>query len=236
MIDIATPGAAAVRGQLSVPSAFGDVGVFVGDGVAWLSGAGLRTVDVSDPANPRLVQGAEILFPARRIALNGSGLGVLVPGGSDFLQVYDTSDPGRTSNFLAQFVLTSTARDVAIGQGLAYVGGADRLEVVNYRPFDADGQAPTVSLTTSVTDIDPDTAGIQVVEGTPIPLLANVSDDVQVRNVELLVDGVVVRNHVSFPFDFTTTAPRNLPAAGTVSLQVRNGHRRQQHALRRADL
>ena len=50
--------------------------------------------------------------------------------------------------------------------------------------------------------------GIQVLEGTSIVIDADISDDVQVRNVELLVNDVVVANDVSFPFDLSAVAIR----------------------------
>ena len=81
------------------------------------------------------------------------------------------------------------------------------------------GQAPMVSLTTNV-DIDSTQPGIQVMAGTTVPLLANVTDDVQVRNVELLINGEVVGNDISFPFDFNIFATERLWKVNTATLQV----------------
>src|SRR5262249_41691517 len=54
-----------------------------------------------------------------------------------------------------------------------------------------------------------------------VTLAAHVTDDVQVRNVELLVNGALVRNEISYPFDLTTSLP-TIQAAGTVvTLPVR---------------
>ena len=79
------------------------------------------------------------------------------------------------------------------------------MNVVNYLPFDSLGQPPAVTISTSA-DLDPLTVGIQVQNGTTVRVNSNVTDDVQVRNVELLVDGVVVQNDVAFPFDLSAVA------------------------------
>ena len=63
--------------------------------------------------------------------------------------------------------------------------------------------------------------GIQVLEGSSLAIQVDVEDDVQVRNVELLVNGEVVSNDVSFPFDLTATALNDDPEATTVDVQVR---------------
>jgi len=219
-IDVQNPEAPVVADQLTVSVASSDVGVFAGNDVLWLAGSGLRSVDISDPANMQILQtpSGNEFFTASRVALNGSGLGLLVPDGGNFVQVYDTSDPNNVASLVTQFNLSGNAQDVKISRGIGYVAAGNRLEVVNYRPFDALGQAPTVSITSPVADVDQDAADLQVFEGTTITVVADVIDDVQARDVELLVDGQVVGRDVSFPFDLSTTAP--LLAAGATQLQV----------------
>jgi hypothetical protein len=51
-------------------------------------------------------------------------------------------------------------------------------------------------------------------------VLVNVLDDVQVRNVELIVNGQVVQNDVSFPFDLSAVA-LGLDGTDSVTIQVR---------------
>ena len=82
--------------------------------------------------------------------------------------------------------------------------------------------APTVSITSPVADADPNTPGVQVVEGSTIPIEVAVTDDVQVRNVELLVNGQVVANDVSLPFDFVAIAPA-LASGVTTRSRSRSG-------------
>ena len=207
-IDISTDGAAKVLGQLVVPIASFDVGVFVGNGIAWLAGSGLHTVDVSNPSDPTLIHGADLTFTAQRIALNGSGLGVLSPDGNSYVEVYDTSDPNATDNRLIQIPLSGGANDVAISRGIAYVADSAGLEVVNYLPFDNKGVAPTATISTSAPDEDLVTPGLQVFEGSTLPIQANVSDDVQVAEVDLLVNGQVVQIAMSRTHSTSSPSPR----------------------------
>ena len=81
------------------------------------------------------------------------------------------------------------------------------MQVVNYRSFDTLGVPPTIQITQLPADTDPNTSGIQVIEGSTVTLGAKIADDVQVRNVELLVNGQVVKNDVSYPFDLSTVMP-----------------------------
>lgn len=208
-------------GQLNVDVASFDVGLAVGNGVAYLAGSGLRTVDVSDPANLQLLGDAQSFFTARHVALNGSGLGLLATEDQG-VGIYNVADPQNTNAVVTVIDTPGIATHVAIGAGITFVadGGAG-LHVINYLPFDNRGQAPTVNLLAGVFDQDPETAGVQIVEGTSVPIRVDVTDDVQVRNVELLVDGRVVRNDVSFPFDFSAIAVRGEVGATSVTVQVR---------------
>jgi hypothetical protein len=217
-IDISSEAQAAVLGQLSVSIASGDVGVFAANGVAWLAGSGLHTVDVSDPTHPTLIHGADVTFTARRIALNGSGLGVLAPDGNNFVAIYDTSNPNVTANQLLQIPLSGGARNVAISRGIAYVADSAGLEVVNYLPFDNKGVAPQITISTSVPSVDINS--LKVLEGTTVPVRADASDDVQVRDVELLVNGQMVRDAVSFPFDFFAIAPTIAQSGSSFTIQA----------------
>jgi hypothetical protein len=90
---------------------------------------------------------------------------------------------------------------------------ASGLQVVNYRSFDTQGIPPTVTIT------QPPPA--QVTEGEPVTIGASVTDDVQVRNVEVLLNGTVVSNSVSYPWNLTVPMP-TIAANGSnqVTLQV----------------
>ena len=185
----------------------------------------------TDPDNPAPLSGVDANnIAGKMIVANGSGLGVTVgspTGLGNVLDIVNLSNPNNTDGFITQFNLPADPFSVALGGGIAFVAdGTAGLQVVNYLGFDAGGVAPTVDISSAVVDLDPEPGGepgIQVLEGSTIPIQADIFDDVQVRNVELLVDGVVVRNDVSFPFDLSAIAP-NIPdglLTDTVEIQVR---------------
>jgi hypothetical protein len=116
----------------------------------------------------------------------------------------------------------------AIGAGVAFVAdGTAGLVVVNFLPFDNEGQPPTVTLDTSDLDVDPGAPGVQAIEGTRILITADIGGEFggrnveRLRNVELLRDGEVIRNDVSFPFDLAAFIPSLSTGAGEVTFAVR---------------
>ncbi|MCJ8281557.1 MAG: Ig-like domain-containing protein, partial [Rivularia sp. ALOHA_DT_140] len=221
------------RGSLTLPDGGGKL--FVGNGIAYAPAisnfsGGFATANISDPDNITLISGSDVdgtsTSPGTAIAVNGSGLGLLVgrPGGTqaNVLNLMDISDPSETNVFLNRIDLPTAPESVAIASGIAFVAdGSSGLQVINYLGFDNQGQAPTVTITSPNADLDADVEGIQVLEGSSLPIQVDVEDDVQVRNVELLVNGEVVSNDVSFPFDLTATALNDDPEATTVDVQVR---------------
>ena len=231
-IDISS-GALVSRGTVVMPSAGNKL--FVGGGVAYIAAGnggtgGFMTANVANPDSLQLLSGIDSNGVAgTAIALNGSGLAV-VAGSSNFVfgsftsvDVMSVSDPANTANFITRFTLPQVPFDIAIGAGLAFVAdGTGGLQVVNYRAFDNQGQAPIVTATLDAADLDLSTSGIQVQEGSLVRLRPTVTDDVQVRNVELLVNGQVVHNDVSFPFEMSAGLP-TIAGNGSnqVTLQVR---------------
>ena len=198
--------------------------VYVGNDTGFQ--AGYLTVDVSDPKHPALISGPDAAnIAGRAIALNGSGLGVMVgnPGGvfgTNVLDVVNTSDPTKTDQFITRYTLPQSPLDVAIGSGIAFVAdGSAGLQVVNYRSFDTNGVAPTITNVILPNDPDLSTAAIEVEEGKAIKLAATIGDDVQVRNIDVLVNGVVARNDVSYPWDLRAAMP-TIAANGSTSVTV----------------
>ncbi|MEA5620007.1 ScyD/ScyE family protein [Cronbergia sp. UHCC 0137] len=222
IIDISNEAQANILGQLRVSIASTNVGVFAANDVAYLAGSGLRTINVSNPSNPTLISGADNFFTARNIALNGSGL-ALVATENQGLGIYSFNDLQNTNNFITQIDTSGFTYNVAVASGIAYVAdGSGGLKVINYLPFDAAGQTPTnVTINSLVTDIDPNQPGIQVLESSTLSFTTAVEDDVQVRNVELLFNGEVVQNDVSFPFDLSGIAPNITPNNNQLVVQVR---------------
>ncbi|MDA1053499.1 MAG: Ig-like domain-containing protein [Planctomycetota bacterium] len=212
------------RGEVTLPQGGGKLsvnnGVVYAAAINSYSRGGFATVDVTDPASPVVISGSDVVSPfvgpGTAVAANGSGLGLLVgsQNGQHFVDITDLSDAENTNNLLTRFNLPASPQNVAIASGIGYVAnGTGGLIVVNYVPFDNLGQAPVV------TAVGP--AGDNVQEGSFVPIRVNVTDDVQVRDVELLVDGRVVARDVSAPFDLRAVAPALSSGATSVSFQVR---------------
>jgi hypothetical protein len=231
VIDISQPLMVA-RGGVALPQGGG--GLVVGGGVAYVAATsyiygGYETVDVSNPDNPTLIAGTSstqtTAAPNPVLAVNGSGTALVANGAfrgaTAGVQVYNSSDPTKTGNFVTDFPLPASPNSVTIASGIAFVAdGSGGLQVVNYLPFDTKGIPPTINLDTSNLTADPTLGGFDAVEGSLFSLNATVSDDVQVRNVELLVNGQVVTNNVSFPFDLSTYLPTIASAGSTVTVQI----------------
>ncbi|HRF04578.1 Ig-like domain-containing protein, partial [Accumulibacter sp.] len=221
--DVLTP-----RGALTLAVAGGKI--FVGGGVAYVGrddgfSGGFSSVDVSDLDSLRLLSGVDANnIAGGAIAANGSGLAVAVgrPGRTNVLDVLSVLDPSNTANFVTRIDLPAAPKDVVLANGLAFVAdGTGGLQIVNYAGFDTKRIAPNVSITANGVDVDPATPGIQVLEGRTVRVVPTVTDDVQVRNVELLVNGRVVANDVAFPWDLFAQAPSIALGGNTLTLQVR---------------
>jgi hypothetical protein len=90
---------------------------------------------------------------------------------------------------------------VSIYNGIGYVADNESgLHVINYLAFDTGDQAPVISVLTNL-------PGTEVEEGTRFRVSADVTDDVQVRNVEFYIDDVRVATDGNFPFEVRLTAP-----------------------------
>jgi hypothetical protein len=226
-------GSLTALGSLRLASAAGRL--FVGGGVAYVgtiseNSQGYSTVDVSDPTNLRLLSGVDAANVAgQSLAANGSGLlvtagNLLGPRGEAIyaVDVSNTIDPTANGAFLTRITLPAAPKDVVLANGLAFVAdGTGGLQIVNYAGFDTKGIAPSVSITANGVDVDPATPGIQVLEGRTVRVVPTISDDVQVRNVELLVNGRVVANDVAFPWELFAQAPTIAVGGNSVTLQVR---------------
>lgn len=220
------------RGTLRMPAGGGKI--FVGNGIAYVGAengftGGFMTADVLNPDNPVLLSGVDANnVEGLAVVANGSGLACAVgtiplfgTGLSSSFDLLNVLDPADTAAFLTRFPLPAVPFSIALGSGIAFVAdGTAGLQVVNYRSLDNLGVPPGVTLQPPV-DRDPATVGIQVEEGSFLTLGVRVSDDVQVRNVELLLDGRVVVNDVSFPWELTVRAPLLSAGKDTLSLQVR---------------
>ena len=106
--------------------------------------------------------------------------------------------------------------------GMAFVADDKAgLQIVNYMAFDSKGIAPTATATVEGATLNPSTQTLQILEGHRLLVKPVVRDDVQVRNVELLINGQVIASDVSYPYSFTTLAPTLASGVNTLVIQVR---------------
>jgi hypothetical protein len=168
---------------------------------------GFSVFDLSVPLQPTLViDNRPGEFGWKQIVPNGSGLGFAAvglntSGPPQHVSLYDLSSPGSPAAFITEFETPGDARAVSIFNGLGYVADDSAgLQVVNYRPYDAFGIAPTITFELS---FDP----AQSAEGSVLRATALVTDDVQVRNVEFFIDGERAVTDGSFPFEYRFVAP-----------------------------
>ncbi|MEJ0018377.1 MAG: Ig-like domain-containing protein [Acetobacteraceae bacterium] len=220
----------------SITLSTGSGRIYVAGNVAYAgagTGAGLagyETVNVANLDNLTLLSDVDLnSIAGLTMVLNGSGLGISVGsnnfvfGGFQSLDVSDVSDPTDTGRFISRYTLPGDPRDVVLANGLAFVAdGTAGLQIVNFAQFDANGVPPTASVAPAPgTDLDPGTAGVQVIEGSTIRVVPTVSDDVQIRNVEILVNGQVVADDPAFPFDFSVQVPTLAAGGSTMTVQIR---------------
>ena len=205
----------------------------VGSGVAYVSATnnfagGFATVNVADPAHLMLIADTAATSTAGApnpvVVANGSGTAVVAVSGfgtAPGVDVFDVTDPAKTGQFVTSYALPGGPAGLAIASGIGYVAdGSGGLQVVNYTAFDNKGVAPTVTATVPTAALVPGAAA-SVYEGSIVPVTVSTHDDVQVRNVELLVNGTVVQNSVSFPWQLSFVAPAATAAAPTATVQVR---------------
>jgi len=197
--------------------------LFVGTAVAYASHtAGYNTFDLFDPEAPTLVTaGTTGSFGWKQIVANGSGLGVAAvsPNSTDdgphHVSIYDVSDPAITGAFIAEIETPGLAAAVSIYNGRAYVADSDAgLQVINYLADDILGSPPTIQLTAGFSLNPP-----QAEENKILRVGADVSDDVQVRNVDFFVDGALAVRDGSFPFEHRFRSPPL--AAGSFTIRAR---------------
>ena len=175
-----------------------------------------------DPGMPALFSSGTSAFGAfdlgdATLALYGGGTPSPLESDLNLLDVESTG-----GSVLARHVTPGQVTGVEVASGRALVAdGAEGLQAINYQPFDADGNAPNISIDTEATDVDAETAGVQVVEGRPVQVVADARDDQQIRDVEFLVDGAVVRRDVDFPFAAPVLAPRDGGDRDSFTVQAR---------------
>ncbi|MCU0963175.1 MAG: Ig-like domain-containing protein, partial [Pirellulaceae bacterium] len=221
-----TPTGLVGLGAVSLPNVDGLGDPFLDDEVAWIPGFDrVITVDIKALEAPRLLAGTlglnQTLVSA--ISLNGSGLAVVAgaqPNGSAI--ILQTGNPLDVTRIFTRFALPSLGEAVALSSGLAYLAdGTSGLQVLSFLAYDQGTTPPTIIVEPIPGDVDPGQIGLQFVEMSTVVIPAQIRDDTQVRSVELLVDGTVVRTELSYPYDLSTVLPRVVNTGSEVVLQIR---------------
>jgi hypothetical protein len=238
VIDISTEGSARVVSSFKDDTLTHFGLLAVSNGVVYLSGgqanSGFAAVDVTDPTRPVLLAGPQVSFDSEGgMAVDAGGLalvgGLGTSGTTLGISVFDVTDPRNTGAFLFR-VLTPQVFPVslAVSSGLAFAaessafqGGSTILNVINFQSNTAAGQPPSVTVSTPLPDLDPDTPGLQLAEATTIPIQVRASSKTPVREVQLLLNGRVVSTATTPPFDSFEIAPTIAADGTTITVQVR---------------
>ncbi len=168
---------------------------------------GVDSFDISDPSDPTVLGQATGpgQFGPGALAFNGSRTLLSLAGNVADVDIWDASDPQNTDILLGNIDLPSIPTEMGIQNGLAYIGNATEIAIVNYLAFDLLGEPPTISLVAgSGLDLVAQTA----FEGSAVGVVALVQDDVQVRSVDFYIDGTRAGSDGSFPFEHRFVTPR----------------------------
>ena len=160
------------------------------------------------------------LFNWRHFIPNGA-TGVLagLPLATGVASLFSIPASGTTANFLTSFEMPGNSNAVALNRGVAYVTCENgTLSVLNYLDFDRNRVPPTITLSSNANLTAPMP---QVEEGSSMRLSASVTDDVQVGNVEFYVDGVLVFDDGTYPFEHRFLAPRRSATKTTFKVKAR---------------
>jgi hypothetical protein len=223
-----------VGGTLNVSGPVGAGGrrwrLFAGEGTLFASHAtGFNIIDIrTNPIAPSLVQPYNTSqFGWKQMIGTGSGLGIAVSGpnstndGSHDVHLYTLGSDEREPAFATTFVTPGLAAAASIYNGLAYVAdSASGLQVINYKAYDSQGVAPSISLASNGSlDHVAMTGG--VLGGQMARFSALVNDDVQVRNVEFWLNGQLATTDGNYPFEHRFIAPLTSETGSSVKIKAK---------------
>lgn len=211
--------------------------LFPGQGRLYATHArGVEIIDSTDPRQPRVLRDArDGQLGWRQLVDAGSGLGVAASGanttGAD-IQVFDL-DASELGAPLFEVQTPGIATAVTVYEGRAFVAdGSSGLQVVGFLPFDTARRPPTVRLRSEQLAATSSRAE----EGADIRVWAEADDDVQVRRVAFLVDGVERVADGTFPFEARIVAPELSETSTGITIRARGFDTAGNSALSRAVL
>lgn len=196
-----------------------------GGGLAYVNDVfGVSFFSLADPAAPAFLRYSRTPESGwQQMVPSGSGPGLACVGVDfqrpDDVNLYDLGRDGRSLRYQTTFATPGIAFALSIYNGLAYVAdGVAGLQVINYLAYDNKKQPPTISLSGNFRIID---SAFVIEEGKLARLTAEVTDDVQVRNVEFYVDGVKVVTDGNFPFEHRFIAPTSSATKTTFTVRAK---------------
>jgi hypothetical protein len=175
---------------------------------------GFNQFDLGEPGQPRLVRDVRTAQAGWRHLLpleNGLALAVVSANSTDTrvdLSVFQWRPADEQPAFLAQIPTPGTAWSVAVAGGLAYVAdGGGGVTVVRPFPADLAGVPPTAELVAHGHGPERDL----VEAGSLVRIEVRAADDVGVREVAFLIDGVEVGRTDHRPFEHHHRVPAPVP-------------------------
>ncbi len=185
--------------------------LFVGGDYAYVGYfTGYSVIDVSDPTDPVIVGEP----PATQLAIhdlvldgNGRMIATTSFAGTSTLKatVYDSSDPTVVDVALVDFETPGTPRSVLLHRGVALVtDGSEGLQIINYVGADTGDVAPEISFAGG-TGFDLSMSEAEA--GQLTWLGVDATDDVQIRSVDLLINGQRVSLDTSYPYEVNFRIP-----------------------------
>lgn len=205
--------------------------LFAGDGTLYATHtSGFNIVDTgTTPDTPTFLSNFNTgSFGWKQIVGTGNGLGVAAvsPNSTDDgpheIELYTLGTDQRTPAFNTTFITPGLAAAVSLSNGLAYVADSGSgLQVLSFKAFDSLGvPPPAIPLTANIPLNQGDLTG-EVESGKPVRVYAAATDDVQVRNVEFWVDGVLSQVDGSYPFEGGFNAPTRSPSKTSFTLRAK---------------
>ena len=181
--------------------------LFVGGGIAYIANqsgfrGGFATVDVSNPDDLALISLSDVAAGSVRtdaVAADGSAhvlvIGNVPDPNNPFLSIHvldvaDASDPATPTPTEAASSCRSSRWGSRWRRAWRFIadGSADLL-VVRYESIDVAGQPPAVSITALAEDVDPARQAYRSRGHAGSTCTSSATDDVLVRDVEILVNG-----------------------------------------------
>ncbi|MDA0349904.1 MAG: Ig-like domain-containing protein [Verrucomicrobia bacterium] len=198
--------------------------LFVGGDYAYIGyNTGYSILDVSNPSQPILVgEPQQPQPPMVDIVASGSGLifssNIISLGNPRLtLGVYNVSDPTNVNSLVTQIVTPGVPLAIQQHRGVILVADSQAgLQIVNFISPDLAGVAPEVSLEAGFS-LNP--AEAQSNSETWIGI--NAADDVQVRDVELYIDGAATASYTNFPYNFNFITPQLTQSKTNFTVQAK---------------